>query len=212
MNAVSITPESNNLEVKRRTDEDDATAVTRTVLSPEFHSSRVAGYFIENKLSENVTLMSLLKVFQSKATKLASNDLSDVEANLLSQAISLDVIYSELARRAANNMGENFTIMEGYLKLAFKAQNQSRMTLETLGNIKNPPAVFAKQANINNGGQQQVNNGVDPHAPATENQTRPSKLVEQSNETPMDKATEGSAGQPDSQLETLASFVGTSNT
>jgi len=40
------------------------------------------------------------------------------------------------------------------------------MTLETLATIKNPPVVFARQANVNNGGQQ-VNNGAaaDP-APA----------------------------------------------
>jgi len=36
------------------------------------------------------------------------------------------------------------------------------MTLETLATIKNPPVVFARQANINNGGQQQVNNGTVP--------------------------------------------------
>jgi hypothetical protein len=34
------------------------------------------------------------------------------------------------------------------------------MTLETLATIKNPPVVYARQANINNGGQQQVNNGT----------------------------------------------------
>ena len=42
------------------------------------------------------------------------------------------------------------------MRMAMKAQNQCRMTLETLATIKNPPVVFAKQANINNGGQQQV--------------------------------------------------------
>jgi hypothetical protein len=44
--------------------------------------------------------------------------------------------------------------------MALKAQNQCRMSLETLATIKKPPVVFARQANINNGGQQQVNNGA----------------------------------------------------
>jgi hypothetical protein len=48
------------------------------------------------------------------------------------------------------------------MRMAMRAQNQCRMTLETLATIKNPPVVYAKQANINNGGQQQVNNGVEP--------------------------------------------------
>lgn len=41
--------------------------------------------------------------------------------------------------------------------MALRAPTQSRMTLETLATIKNPP-IFAKQANIA-GGHQQINNG-----------------------------------------------------
>ena len=69
-----------------------------------------------------------------------------------------------LARRAVNQ--EYLKQYETYLRLALKAQNQSRMTLETLATLKNPPVVFAKQANINQGnGNQQVNNGTP--APAS---------------------------------------------
>jgi hypothetical protein len=52
------------------------------------------------------------------------------------------------------------------MRLALRAQNQCRATLETLAAIKNPPVVFAKQANIANG-PQQVNNGVGT-APRTQ--------------------------------------------
>jgi hypothetical protein len=37
--------------------------------------------------------------------------------------------------------------------------------LDRLAAIKNPPAVFLWQANINNGGQQQVNNGAPENRP-----------------------------------------------
>jgi len=40
-----------------------------------------------------------------------------------------------------------------------KAQSQCRATLEALAAIKNPPIVYARQANIA-AGPQQVNNGV----------------------------------------------------
>jgi hypothetical protein len=43
------------------------------------------------------------------------------------------------------------------MRLALKAQGQCRATLETLAVLKNPPTVFAKQANIA-AGSQQVNN------------------------------------------------------
>ena len=45
------------------------------------------------------------------------------------------------------------------MRMALRAQNQCRATLETLSTIKNPPVVFAKQANFANG-PQQVNNGA----------------------------------------------------
>ena len=59
--------------------------------------------------------------------------------------------------------------------MAFRAQNQCRMTLETLANIKNPPVVFAKQANISQG-HQQINNCV-PASRAEENKNQQNKLL-----------------------------------
>jgi hypothetical protein len=66
---------------------------------------------------------------------------------------------------------------EAVLRMALKAQNQCRMTLETLAMLKNPtPTVIARQANITTG-PQQVNNGLIP----TENQPAPNKLLEPQN-------------------------------
>jgi hypothetical protein len=68
--------------------------------------------------------------------------------------------------------------METFLRLALKAQSQCRATLETLAAIKNPPVVFAKQANISSG-HQQVNNVV-PATHAEENK-KPNELLEVNN-------------------------------
>lgn len=76
---------------------------------------------------------------------------------LNAQVNALNAIFAELSRRAALNMGEYPAATERYLRLAFKAQSHCRATVETLAAIKNPPTVFAKQANIANG-PQQVNN------------------------------------------------------
>lgn len=49
------------------------------------------------------------------------------------------------------------------------------MDSPSLATVKNPP-VFAKQANINNGGQQQVNNGAQPAAaPAADTAIMPTR-------------------------------------
>jgi hypothetical protein len=50
-----------------------------------------------------------------------SGDLSAVEATLTAQAAALNAIFSELARRAALNMGEYLPATETYLRLALKA-------------------------------------------------------------------------------------------
>ena len=65
-----------------------------------------------------------------------------------------------------------------YLRLALKAQSQRRATLETLATIKNPPVIYAKQANITSG-PQQVNTGTLPAPVGGENAIAQYKLLEQ---------------------------------
>ena len=112
------------------------------------------GGFGSSDLTESVAVIA---EFAAKAQK---NDLSDAEAMLMAQSAALNAIFTELARRAALNMGEYLQAAETYLRLALKAQAQCRATLQTLAEIKNPhPVAFVKQANIANG-PQQVNNRV----------------------------------------------------
>jgi hypothetical protein len=62
------------------------------------------------------------------------------------------------------------------MRMALRAQNQCRATLETLAAIKNPPVVFAKQANVTTG-PQQVNNGVPAPAHVREIEIGQSQLL-----------------------------------
>ena len=114
---------------------------------------------------------------------------------LYSQAASLNGMFAHLNALALNNLLANgkFEFGRQLMAMALKAQNQSRMTLETLGNIKSGPMVYAKQANINNGGQQQVNNGSASRVPATEKENPPNKVLEQGNEQRMDTRATGNA-------------------
>ena len=115
--------------------------------------------------------------------KVRNGDLAGPEAMLVSQAESLNAIFTELARRAALNMGEYINASERYMRLALKAQAQCRATIETLAALKSPPVVIARQANISNG-PQQVNNGPAPRADETSNQ--PNELLEHHVEPRMD--------------------------
>lgn len=89
-----------------------------------------------------------------------------------------------------------------YLRLALKAQSQRRATLETLATIKNPPVIYAKQANIANG-PQQVNNGTMPAPAGWENSIEPNKLLEQQHEQRLDTGTQGTTIGADSAMATL---------
>src|SRR5262245_59178701 len=95
-------------------------------------------------------------------------------------------VFTELTRRSMLNMGEYLDAADRYMRLALKAQSQSCATLETLATIKNPPTVFARQANIAHG-PQQVNNGV-PLTRAENHESPPNKLLEAHGERPDDRA------------------------
>jgi hypothetical protein len=112
-----------------------------------------------------LSLTDCAKVLKHTAQGLNDGDLSAAVTMLSAQAVALNAMFGELARRSSLNMSQYIDASERYMRLALKAQGQCRATLETLATIKNPPVVFARQANINNGGQQQVNNGPAPAQP-----------------------------------------------
>ena len=81
-----------------------------------------------------------------------------IEAMLLCQAIALQAIFSKIALHAATQ--PTFRQQEASLRLALKAQAQSRATLEALNEVRNPRAVaFVRQTNVAH--NQQINNGGD---------------------------------------------------
>ena len=82
-------------------------------------------------------------------------DLKKCEAMLLSQAVALQSIFTNLTRRAIGQ--EYMNNLDTFLRLGLKAQAQAVRTIEALAEMKNPRSVaFVKQANIAN--NQQVNN------------------------------------------------------
>lgn len=108
--------------------------------------------------------------------EVSGGDMSRVEYMLIDQAHALQTIFMNFSRRALNQ--EYQSNLEAFFKMALKAQNQCRMTLETLATIKNPPIVYAKQANVTTG-PQQVNNGIPANSPTV---THAGEIRNQSNE------------------------------
>lgn len=141
------------VQVTSADEKEFAAAVARKLTRPEVSAAGV----IENWQKDTHDVNELVSELARQIDVVNVGDLARAEGILIAQAHALDNIFANLARRATNQ--EYLKQWEAYMRMAMKAQNQCRMTLETLATIKNPPVVFAKQANINNGGQQQVNNG-----------------------------------------------------
>ena len=129
---------------------------------------------------------------------------------LYGQAKALETIFMKLARRATTM--QELKHWEAYLRMALKAQNQCRMTLETLATIKNPPAMFARQANIAQSPQQVNNNGMmpagAPRAGAGETENAPNKLSGGSNELLPDTRTPGATVGSDPAMASMGTLDG----
>ena len=190
-----------NVELREGEDQNQRYADVKLgeYIAPTFATLKFATEIIGEVSLEN----AMHSIIGSVERVTSQNNLTGVEGILVTQAYSLNLIFSECLRKSAVNAGEYFEASQRFFAMALKAQNQCRMTLETLSNIKNPPVVYAKQANIANG-PQQVNNGTLSRAHAEENQNLPNKVLEQSNEQRMDAGSQDATSQGNSTLETMA--------
>jgi len=139
--------------VTASTPEDKRRATQALIASPEAHAvivmqaSALAGELFD--------VPEMAEELRAQAKAVQSGDMSRVEAMLITQAIVLEDIFTNMASKAMTQ--SQLPAMEGLMRMALRAQNQCRATLETLATIKNPPVVIARQANISQG-HQQINN------------------------------------------------------
>ncbi|RQT51802.1 hypothetical protein DF046_19505 [Burkholderia cepacia] len=152
-------------------------------------------------------LLTYTQEVRRQADAVCRGDLSGVEAMLMAQANTLDLMFNQLALKSAQC--DHLAKMESYLRLALKAQSQCRSTIEALAEIKNPrPVAFVKQANIANG-PQQVNNGAGSTTPARkEKADTTNELLEHQNGEWMDTGTAGEAGRGHQAMEAVGAVDG----
>ena len=133
-------------------------ALTENALSPATKAACISRMFSKGLFGET-DITETVAVIQQQADEVVGGDLSGMERMLVAQAITLDGMFAELARRAALNIGSHIDAAEMYLKLALKAQGQCRATAEAIAEIKHPRAVaFVQQTNVSTA-PMQVNNG-----------------------------------------------------
>lgn len=159
-----------------------------------------------------VDATALMIAMSREADAVRDGDLGTMEGMLASQASALNAVFATYAVKAM--AAENHVALDSYMRLAFRAQAQSRAAIEALGVLKNPPTLFAKQANIAT--NQQINNGdsgpvpvvgitnVTPRARTAQDEFTPNKLLEAgAPDARMDTGTKAATATCDSALEAV---------
>ena len=163
------------------------TAVTTP--TPKTSSQRVADAVVDGTLGSAtlhtysrtgsaVDVEDLTRQMHLAGFELTKGDFRRLERLLTYQFLTLNEMFNNLAQRAEGQ--SNVKTLDTLMRLAFKAQSQSRGTAETLSLMKNPQP-YIKQANIAHG-HQQVNNGTTVPAPARARNSKfvPNELLEES--------------------------------
>lgn len=179
-------------------DKEHEPVLAQTVTSPECLSASVLTIC---QSVQHTHINAMVDELKQQTAAIQNNDLSRVEGMLIAQAHTLDGLFARLTSNALTC--SDLDKLERYMKLALKAQNQARATLQTLGEIKAPKQVaFVQQANIGN--QVQVNNDSKPtHAPARENQKAPNELLEVEHGERLDTRATRSTGRADKAVATM---------
>lgn len=146
------------IEVIQNSDENIEQAIARTILKPSLNASRIIQEVHKN--TDNVTTSELMHKLKKQMEHVSKGDLETAEAMLIAQSHTLDALFTEFSIKALRNKG-HYDWFKSYINAALKTQNQCRMTLGTLGELKNPKPYIQN----NKAQYQQINNGEQaPHA------------------------------------------------
>lgn len=163
---------NNSLVIEQGKDETGAQAMARKLLQPAFKNSVAASAFIGKMLGTGDALPGLhdyATEVQLVAKGAAGGDLAMASQMLASQALALDAMFAEFARRSAMNMGDYINASERYGRLALKAQSNCRATLEALAKLHQPREQTVRHVHVNEGGQAVVADHFHNHRGAEGN-------------------------------------------
>ena len=178
---------------------DPAATALRVVAAAEGASSEsfLTGYWA-----------AFVSELRASSEKLRNGDLSHVEDMLMNQASALQAVFTKLMERGLSTKDKG--TLDLLLRYGLRAQSQCRATLETLANVKNPPVVYARQANVTTG-PQQVNNGVARASAESKSEMTPIKLSEGSHELRPHARTPALESRADRPLATVGAIDGTAH-
>ena len=133
--------------VRGKTELETAKRIAKLAVSPEMSSQRVVAASERNEgLDECLDIPQLLSVLKAESERLSDGKSEDIGPILANQALALQSLFARLTERALSQT--SMSNIEAFMRLALRAQNQCRATMETLSSLNKAPTVFAQQANV----------------------------------------------------------------
>lgn len=156
------------LTVKSEPDKSEARSRADIALNPAANALAATRLFARGSFGDLPT-NELFESHIDRCKAAKAGDLSHQKAMLAAQADALNSVFTEMARRAALNMGEYIGATETYLRLGLKAQAQCRATIEALDSLTSGRVQTVKHVHVNEGGQAIVADQFHQHTGGKEN-------------------------------------------
>jgi len=155
------------LIVEAHPGESEAESMARVMVEPHLRHGAVTSSISDKmigKLPGEPVFGDFAKALKGKAEQTTEMRLKLATETLTEQALTLDAIFTEYARRAAINLGDYINASERYMRLALKAQANSRATFEAVVRLHQPREQTVKHVHVNEGGQAVVADNFHQHA------------------------------------------------
>lgn len=161
--------------VEGKAGETEAESMARAFVGP-FLRHGVVAKGVTDKMAGKLPGEPEFDTFGLQMKRLADGGKSGAEGlahqMLTAQALSLDAIFTEFARRSLLNMGDYINASERYMRLALKAQAGSRATLAELVKLHQPREQTVRHVHVNEGGQAVIADEFHHHTGGQENGQR----------------------------------------
>jgi len=161
----------NVLEVKGKDDAERNEKIANLALTPGVRHAAIASGFATGLIggAHELPMPARVRVVGETMAKGLAGDKAMASQLLAAQAVVLDTMFTELAHRAASNLGRHMDAADRYAKLALKAQANCRATLEALAKLHQPREQIVKHVHVNEGGQAIVADQFHQHTGGKEN-------------------------------------------
>lgn len=135
--------------------EADAAALATLAIDPVACATMTASLFVRDTFGSQSDA-AMFNAVGDRVSACRDGNLTGMKELLASQAISLNTIFVELSRRSALNLGQHLEASERYMRLALKAQAQSRATIEAIDRLTNGREQTVRHVHVDNRGGQAV--------------------------------------------------------